>query len=85
MTDMNETNENQTVPMSILEAQAARFSKIIRILLICWAVSVAILCSVIVVNAISEETTTTEVAQEADNAGVNNFTHGDYYGSSSNS
>ena len=80
MTDMNETNENQTVPMSILEAQAARFSKIIRILLICWAVSVAILCSVIVVNASSEETTT-EVAHEADNAASNVFAHGDYYGS----
>lgn len=80
MTDMNETNENQTVPMSLFEAQAARFSKIIRILLICWAVSVAILCSVIVVNASTEETTT-EVAQEEDNAASNVFAHGDYYGS----
>lgn len=89
MQAMDETNiiRNDTdgsVLITLLESQAARFSRIIKVLLVCWAVSMILMGSLFVClinSATEEETTTTEVAQEADNYGSNVFTHGDYYGS----
>lgn len=85
MTDMNETTDvikNDTdgsVLVTLLESQAARFSKIIRVLLVCWAASMVIMGSLFVclINS-AEEEITTEVAQEADNNGSNVFSSGDY-------
>lgn len=77
-----------SVLITLLESQAARFGRIIKVLLVCWAVSMVLMGSLFVclINSASEEeTTTTEVAQEADNYGTNMFTHGDYYGSEANS
>lgn len=75
----------ESMTMALLESQAARFGRIIRVLLICWAVSICIMCSVLVVVTSEEESTvTTEVAQEADNAGSNVYSGGDYYGSKAN-
>lgn len=93
MTDMNETTDvikNDTdgsVLVTLLESQAARFSKIIRVLLVCWAASMVIMGSLFVclINSAEEEVTTTEVSQEADNYGSNMFTHGDYYDSEADS
>lgn len=82
MTDMNETHESAL--LAVIESQAARHAKTLRILLVCWLASLVLMGSLFVclINSATEEetTTTTEVAQEADNYGNNVFTHGDYYG-----
>lgn len=85
MTDMNETHESAL--LAVIESQAARHAKTLRILLVCWLASLVLMGSLFVClinSATEEETTTTEVAQEADNYGNNVFTHGDYYGSEAN-
>lgn len=78
-----------SVLITLLESQAARFGRIIKVLLVCWAVSMVLMGSLFVclINSAEEEmteTVTTEVSQDADNAGSNVFTHGDYYGSEAN-
>lgn len=91
MDAMDETNiiRNDTdgsVLITLLESQSARFARIIKVLLVCWAVSMVLMGSLFVclINSATEEETTTEVAKEADNYGSNVFTHGDYYGNEAN-
>lgn len=88
MTDMNEDkNTHEGALFALLESQAARHAKTLRILMVCWLASLVLMGSLFVClinSAEEEETTTTEVAQEADNYGTNMFTHGDYYGSEAN-
>lgn len=82
----NETDNGAL--LALVESQAARFSRIIKVLLVCWAASLILMGSLFVclINS-SEEEITTEVAQEADNNGSNVFSSGDYsyYGSKANS
>lgn len=90
MTDMNEeSKEPQGVWLALLESQAARNAKTIKVIVACWLVSLVMMGSLFVclINSSEEEvtTTTTEVAQEADNYGSNVFSHGDYYGSETDS
>lgn len=81
----NETDNGAL--LALVESQAARFSRIIKVLLVCWAASLILMGSLFVclINSSEEEVTTTEVSQEADNYGSNVFSHGDYYGSQANS
>lgn len=83
MTDMNEDkNTHEGALFALLESQAARHAKTLRILMVCWLASLVLMGSLFVclINS-AEEEITTEVSQEADNNGTNMFTHGDYYGS----
>lgn len=72
------------VPFAAYESLAARFTRIIKCLIIGWACSVFALGLVLVISlSYTEEvvTETTEVAQEADDYGSNTFAGGDYYDS----
>lgn len=83
MADMNE-NAHESALVALIESQAARHAKTLRIVVACWLASLVLMGSLFVclINSSEEEvTTTTEVAQEADNNGSNVFSHGDYYGS----
>lgn len=76
----------ETVPLAAYESQASRFSRIIKWLIMGWAISVVALGLVLVISLsyseeVVTETTTHEVAQEADNYGSNTYAGGDYYDS----
>lgn len=83
MADMNE-NAHESALVALIESQAARHAKTLRIVVICWLASLVLMGSLFVclINS-AEEEITTEVAQEADNNGSNVFSSGDYsyYGS----
>lgn len=83
MTDMND-NAHESALVALIESQAARHAKTLRIVVICWLASLILMGSMFVclINS-AEEEITTEVAQEADNNGSNVFSSGDYsyYGS----
>lgn len=77
------------VPFAAYESLAARFTRIIKCLIIGWACSVFALGLVLVISLsyteeVVTETTTHEVEQEADNYGSNTFAGGDYYDSKAN-
>lgn len=89
MSDMEIRNDTDgSVLITLLESQAARFGRIIKVLLVCWAVSMVLMGSLFVclINSAEEEMTetVTEVSQDADNSGSNVFSGGDYYGSEAN-
>lgn len=81
--DAMEERTHEGALFALLESQAARHAKTMRILIVCWLASLVLMGSLFVclINSATEEetTTTTEVAQEADNNGSNVFTHGNYY------
>lgn len=83
MADMNE-NAHESALVALIESQAARHAKTLRIVVVCWLASLVLMGSLFVclINS-AEEEITTEVAQEADNNGSNVFSSGDYsyYGS----
>lgn len=79
--------ELQTVPLAAYEAQATRFSKIMRYMIFGWAISVLALGLALVISmSYTEEVTetTSEVSQESDNYGSNHYIGGDYYGETDN-
>lgn len=76
-------DELQVVPLAAFESQSSRYARIIKLLVIGWAVSVALLVALCVVSiSYTEEavTTTETVTQDADDYGNNLYTGGDYYG-----
>lgn len=72
MADMNE-NAHESALVALIESQAARHAKTLRIVVACWLASLVLMGSLFVclINSAEEEETTTEVAQEADNYGSN--------------
>lgn len=80
-------NELQVVPLTAFESQAARMVRIIRYLVIGWAVSVIALTVLCLVSisyteeaVTTTETVTSDVLQDADGNGSNLYAGGDYYG-----
>lgn len=74
----------QMVPLAAYESMSSRFCRIIRWMVIGWALTAVALGLVLVISfSYSDEvlTETMEVAQEADNYGSNTFAGGDYYDS----
>lgn len=72
----------EMVPLAAYESLATRFTRIIKYILMGWALSVVALGLVLVLSlSYSEEVATETVTQEADNYGSNTFAGGDYYGS----
>lgn len=78
------SNEVSMIPMSALEAAQARHASVVKMLIVSWMVSVivlafALICCLSYSEEATEEivTTTTEVAQDADNSGSNYFSNGD--------
>lgn len=73
-------NDVAMVPLAAYEAQGTRFIKVIRWLVMGWAISmVAWGLAFVICTSYAEEVTTTEVSQAADNYGSNAFAYGDYY------
>lgn len=73
--------EIERVSMATFEAQAERSAKLIRWLILGWAVSVVMLGFVIMTMASYEETvTTSEITQDSADYGSNVYAGGDYYG-----
>lgn len=70
----------ETVPLAAYESQASRFSRIIKWLIMGWAISVVALGLVLVISlSYTEDVVTETVTQEADNYGSNTYAGGDYY------
>lgn len=78
-------NGIERVSMATFEAHVERSSKLIRWMIVGWAVSVVVLGFVIMtVASYTEETTTTtsEIAQDSQDNGSDIYAGGDYYGNS---
>ena len=80
----------QTVPLAAYESMTTRLCRIIRWIIIGWAISMAAMGLVLVISLsyseeVVTETMTNEVTQEADEHGNNTFAGGDYYGSQTDS
>lgn len=72
----------QMVPITAYESMSSRLCRIIKWLIMGWALSMVALGLVLVISLSYTEdvvTETTEVAQEADDYGYNTFAGGDYY------
>lgn len=72
----------EMVSLAAYESLSSRFMRIIKYLIMGWAISmVAIGLVLVIFMSYTEEvvTETTEVSQDADNYGRNAFTYGDYY------
>lgn len=81
--------EIERVSMATFEAQSERSAKLIRWMILGWAVSVVMLGFVIMTMASYEdqvvtETTTSEIAQDSQDNGSNIYAGGDYYGNADN-
>lgn len=81
--------EIERVSMATFEAQVERSARLIRWLIVGWAVSVVMLGFVIMTMASYEdqvvtETTTGEIAQDSQDNGSNIYAGGDYYGNADN-
>lgn len=77
--------EIERVSMATFEAQSERSAKLIRWMILGWAVSVVMLGFVVMTMASYEdqivtETTTSEIAQDSQDNGSNIYAGGDYYG-----
>lgn len=78
-------SEIERVSMATFEAQVERSARLIRWLIVGWAVSVVMLGFVIMTMASYEEqvvteTTTSEISQDSQDNGSNVYAGGDYYG-----
>ena len=74
-------SEIERVSMATFEAQAERSSKLIRWMILGWAVSVVMLGFVIMTMASYEDTiTTSEITQDSEDYGRNVYAGGGYYG-----
>lgn len=74
-------NGIERVSMATFEAQVERSARLIRWLIVGWAVSVVMLGFVIMTVASYEDTTTTsETSQDSQDNGSNVYAGGDYYG-----
>nr|DAU21065.1 MAG TPA: hypothetical protein [Caudoviricetes sp.] len=76
-------NGIERVSMATFEAQVERSARLIRWLIVGWAVSVVMLGFVIMTVASYEDqvvTTTSEIAQDSQDNGTNVYAGGDYYG-----
>lgn len=79
--------EIERVSMATFEAQAERSAKLIRWMVLGWAVSVVMLGFVIMTMASYEDeivTTTSEITQDSEDYGSNVYAGGDYYGNADN-
>lgn len=73
--------EIERVSMATFEARAERSSKLIRWMILGWAVSVAMLGFVIMTMASHEDTiTTSEITQDSEDYGRNVYAGGGCYG-----
>lgn len=71
----------ERVSMATFEAQVERSARLIRWLIVGWAVSVVMLGFVIMTMASYEDTiTTSEITQDSEDYGSNVYAGGDYYG-----
>lgn len=80
----------QMVPITAYESMSSRLCRIIKWLIMGWALSVVALGLVLVISLsyseeVMTETMTNEVEQEADDYGSNTFAGGDYYDGTSES
>lgn len=77
-------SEIERVSMATFEAQAERSAKLIRWIILGWAVSVVMLGFVVITMASYEDeivtTTTSEISQDSQDNGSNVYAGGDYYG-----
>lgn len=75
-----------TVPLAAYESLATRMTRIIKYMIIGWALSMVAMGLVLVISfSYSEEVMTETVTQEADDYGSNTFAGGDYYDSETDS
>lgn len=79
------SEELETIPLAAYEAQASRFTRIIKYLIFGWVVSVVALGLVLVISLsysdeVITETTSSEISQDSGDNGSNNYYDGDYYG-----
>lgn len=82
-------DEVQTIPLTAYESLMTRMSRIVKWLIMGWALSVIALGLVLVISLsyseeVMTETVTNDVEEEADDFGSNTFAGGDYYGSQTN-
>ena len=80
----------ETVPLAAYESLSTRLTRIIKYLIMGWALSMIAMGLVLVISfsyseEVMTETITNEVEQEADESGSNTFTGGDYYGGQTDS
>lgn len=81
------SNDIERVPLATFEAQVERSMRLIRWMIVGWAVSVLMLSFTIMVMMSYEETvttTTSEITQDSADYGSNIYAGGDYYGAASN-